>query len=280
MENKHIKPFIKWVGGKRQLIKKIDIELPEKFNNYHEPFVGGGAVFFHMLKNGHIKKNAYLNDLNDRLITTYEVVRDNPKKLMKNLDEYREKSNEEFYKEERKKIEGYKTDLKIASWFIYTNKAGFNGLYRVNSNGGFNVPYGKDDDKKLYEAESIIETSKAMNEIDLKVTSGSFENAFKNIKKGDFVFIDPPYDYEPDVKDGFTRYVNPDFKRELQDKLYDEIKKIHDKGAFFLKTNHSTKYINDKYKEFNIQEVDATRLLNSDASKRKNKVKEVFIKNY
>lgn len=280
MENKNIKPFVKWAGGKRQLIKKIDLELPKKFKNYHEPFVGGGAVFFHMLKKGLLNGEIYLNDLNEKLIKTYEVIYKNPTKVMDKLDEYFEKSNEEFYKQERLKVSEYKKGWEVASWFIYTNKAGYNGLYRVNSSGGFNVPYGKDDDRKLYDRDSIIDTHKAMKKKNIILTNGSFEEAFKNIKRNDFVFIDPPYDYEPVIKNGFTRYTNPDFKREMQIKLFEEIKKIDEKGAYFLKTNHNTEFIKDLYKEFSIEEIDATRLVNSDGTKRKYKVKEVFIKNY
>lgn len=280
MERKNIGPFVKWVGGKRQFIKYIDEILPEKFNNYHEPFAGGGAVFFHLLKNEKINNIAYVNDLNERLIKTYKVVKENPKKLMKKLDEYRELSNEEFYKNERIKIQNYKSELSIAAWFMYVNKAGFNGMYRVNSSGGFNVPYGKNDNKSLYSESNIISTSKAMNEIELNLTSNSFEESFKKIKKGDFVFIDPPYDYEVENKNGFTRYINPDFKREMQIKLSDLIKDIDKKGAYFLSTNHGTKLIRELYKEFDITTKKAYRFINSDANKRKDNAEEVFIKNY
>lgn len=276
----NIGPFVKWVGGKRQFIKYIDEIIPNSFNNYHEPFVGGGAVFFHLLKNGKITKKAFINDLNERLIMTYEEVRDNPNKLMKSLTEYEKKSNEEFYKNERVKIENYKSKTSIASWFIYMNKAGFNGMYRVNSNGGFNVPYGKDDNKRLFVRENILETSEAMNNISLVTSHESYETAFKNIKKGDFVFIDPPYDYEPEVKNGFTRYINPDFKRDMQIKLSELIKEIDKKGAYFLKTNHDTKLIRELYKDFDIKTKDAYRFINSNPKNRKKAAKELFIKNF
>lgn len=280
MERKNIGPFVKWVGGKRQFLKYINEILPTTFNNYHEPFVGGGAVFFHLLKNQKINRKAYLNDLNNRLITTYKVVSEEPNKLMKKLDKYQKNSNETFYKDERKKIQKYKSDLSIASWFIYVNKAGFNGMYRVNSKGGFNVPYGKNDDKSLYSKENIISNYNAMKEIELILSSKSFEESFEKIKKGDFVFIDPPYDYEPEIKNGFTRYINPDFKREMQIKLFELIKEIDKKGAFFLSTNHGTKLIRELYKEFDITTKKAYRYINSDSTKRKNNAKEVFIKNY
>ncbi len=278
---KNIRPFIKWVGGKRQFIKYIDSILPNEFKNYHEPFVGGGAVFFHLLSEEKIKYDAYINDLNTRLIRTYEVVKNNPKKLMSKLDEYRENSNEDFYKQERIKILDFKNKIDIASWFIYVNKAGFNGMYRVNSSGGFNVPYGHDDNKRLYDEENIIETSKAMKSIDnLYMLNVSFEIAFDNIKKGDFVFVDPPYDYDEDKKNGFTRYVNPDFKREFQILLSKKIKEIDKKGAFFLKTNHDTKLIRELYADFDITVKPANRSINSNAKKRSKSSKEVFIKNY
>lgn len=278
--NKNVKPFVKWVGGKRQFLNYIDELIPENFNNYHEPFLGGGAVFFHLLAHNKIKNSAYINDFNVRLIKTYKVVKNNPRGLMKALDEYYNKSNKDFYLNQRIKIESYRTNLEIASWFIYVNKAGFNGLYRVNSTGGFNVPYGKNDNKKLYDEDNIIETSKAMKNIDLNINSNSYEKAFKNIKKGDFVFIDPPYDYEVENKSGFTRYTNPDFKREMQENLAKLIKEIDKKGAYFLKTNHDTQLIRDLYKDFNITRRDAYRFINSNPRARKNATKEVFIKNY
>lgn len=277
---KNIKPFIKWVGGKRQFIKYIDEILPKKFNNYHEPFVGGGAVFFHLIEKGLINKKAYINDLNTRLMITYKTVMNNPKKLMEKLLWYQENSNEEFYKKERINIESYKKEIDIAAWFIYVNKAGFNGMYRVNSTGGFNVPYGKNDEKSLFCKDNIESVSKAMKDIELEILNMSFEEAFKNVKKGDFVFIDPPYDYEEDNKNGFTRYVNPDFKREFQILLAEKIKEISNKGAFFLKTNHNTKLINDLYKDFDITVKPANRFINSNSKKRIKSSEEVFIKNY
>lgn len=278
--NQNIIPFVKWVGGKRQFIKYIETIIPNEFKNYHEPFVGGGAVFFHLLKTDRIKEKAYINDLNKRLMITYKTIKSNPAELMKALDEYEIKSNEDFYINERKNILGYKTYLEISSWFIYVNKAGFNGLYRVNSSGGFNVPYGKNDNKSLYNKEKIISTSKAIKTINLKITSNDYKKSFLMAKKGDFVFIDPPYDYEENKKNGFTSYTYPDFKKNMQIELSEEIKILNDRGVYFLLSNHNTKLINKLYSKFDITILKANRFINSDASKRSKSSEEVFIKNF
>ncbi len=268
-------PFVKWVGGKRNIIKKhLDGLLPKEFNEYYEPFVGGGSMFLHLRP-----KKCYINDINNELITTYNTVKYNPEKLMKKLDEMKSQHSKEFYY----KVRSWKpnNELDTSAKFIYLNKTCFNGVYRVNSKGDFNVPFNGISKEKLnlYDKENILSIHNYMNSSDFKAFNEDYIEFLKKPKKGDFVFVDSPYDYEVGVK-GFDSYNKSSFGQKNQIFLADELKKLDEKGVKFMATNHSTNLIRKLYKDFKIIEINTDRFVNSDPTNRKQAAKEVIIMNY
>lgn len=273
-----ISPFIKWVGGKRQLLPEIEKRLPKKINKYYEPFVGGGALFM-FLQN----KETIINDFSEELINVYIQIKEKPEELMKNLDEYEkqhEKSNEEFYykiREMDRSKDWDKADKSIkAARLIYLNKSCYNGLYRVNKDGHFNVPCNKNKKVKTYDRGNIINLSEYLKNSGVKILQGDFEIACKDAKKGDFIFFDPPYDM---LKNGsFENYTKDGFGVEGQKRLAHLFKELDKKGCYVMLTNHNTPLINELYKDYHIDVVSVKRMINSDAKNRKGE--ETIIYNY
>ncbi|MGL4343411.1 MAG: DNA adenine methylase [Metamycoplasmataceae bacterium] len=264
------KPFIKWAGGKRQLLNRIIPLLPKTFNNYIEPFIGGGALFFALQP-----QKAIINDINKELIVSYETIRDNYLELNKNLNKYQKKHSELFYYEKRKYQP--KTNLNIATRFIYLNKAGFNGLYRVNAQGNFNVPFNKSEKVNLYEVKNIQNINKYLSNSQIKIFNKDFGNILKKAKANDFVFCDPPYD--TDTKQ-FTSYNKTSFGKEEQLRLANYLKELNQKKVKWMLTNHDTSFIKNLYQDFNIKIISVNRSINSNGLKRKNSSNEVIITNY
>jgi DNA adenine methylase len=274
-----MKPILKWAGGKRQLLKVIMNELPEKFNSYFEPFFGGGALFFQLLP-----KNAYINDLNAELINLYTIFQ-NPtflKSLIKELRNYEKRHSEEFYYQIRglDRLPDYEelSQVKRAARILYLNKACYNGLYRVNSNGFFNVPFNGKDKVTLFADANFKEIRDYFKENNIKLTVSDFAENLKLARKGDFVYLDPPYDLIEE-KSSFTSYTKENFTQEDQKRLSNVCMELDKKGVFWLLSNHNTTNIKNLYKHFTIKLVKANRLINSDSSKR-DKIEEVLIKNY
>ncbi|MDD4298494.1 MAG: DNA adenine methylase [Bacilli bacterium] len=273
-----IKPFIKWAGGKRQLISEIERRLPKKFKRYYEPFVGGGALFMHLQNQDNV-----INDLSDELTNAYIQIKDNPHKLMIKLDEYEaehSKRGKEFYYEIRdmdRNEEWHNIDNLIkAVRLIYLNKTCYNGLYRVNKKGYFNVPWNKKVNVRTYESGNIINLSKFLNNSNTKILRGDFESACENANKGDFIFFDPPYDMLGGGS--FESYTKDGFGIKGQKRLAELFKRLDKKGCYVMLTNHNTPLINELYKEFNIDVVSVKRMINSDA---KNRIgEETIIYNY
>jgi len=267
-------PFVKWAGGKRQLLDKIIDKSPHYFYNYYEPFVGGGAVLF-----GLQHKNSFVNDINSHLIHAYKVIKNSPYELMEALDELDEiKLNEDIYKSIREKynthIKNNIYTLETAAFFIYLNKHGFNGLFRVNSKGLFNVPWNKKEYVVSYNRENIIAISQFLQNVTL--INKDFIDAVKGIEKGDFVFFDSPY--APLKPTSFSSYDKKGFKLVDHERLADLFERLDKKGVFCMLTNHNTELINSLYNNYNIEEVNVRRNINSDASKRSGK--ELIITNY
>lgn len=263
-----ITPFVKWVGGKRQLIEKIKNRMPRNYNKYFEPFVGGGALFMELQPS-----KCYINDANSELISAYKIVKSNPQDLMKLLDIHENnhsKSPEEYFYEIRKMDRNANwsevSELDKVARFIYLNKACFNGMYRVNSKGYFNVPFNKKDTVNTYFKENLINISAYLNDKEVFINNGDFEEILKYADKGDFIFFDPPYDLIK--KDSFVSYTKDGFGEEGQRRLAKVAHELSSKGCFVMITNHNTPLINELYKDFNIDVVDAKRMINSDASKR------------
>ena len=272
------KPFVKWAGGKRQIIDKLKQFIPEEYNTYYEPFVGGGALLFELAP-----KKAVINDFNDELMNVYECLKDSGKfeKMCKELNHHEAEHSEEYYYEirnidrDRKKFSKL-ADYKRAARTIYLNKACFNGLYRVNSKNEFNVPFGKKEHVNTYEGQNLGIICGYLNFNDVKLLSVDFEEAVKSAKKGDFIYFDPPYDSDKNI---FTSYTNEGFGKEEQERLAKVFKELDERGCYVMLSNHNTKLINDLYKGYNIHVIEAKRNINSNGKKR-GKVEEVIITNY
>ena len=277
MSNSNIAPFVKWAGGKRQLLSQIKERMPEKYNNYFEPFVGGGAVAFELLP-----EKALINDINKALINAYKQICDAPDAFLKtvnNLDAEMWEDGKKYYYSLREhyndKLMKAEYDVELAALFVFINKHCFNGLYRVNGKGLFNVPYNNSRRVSVDEG-AIRDISKYLQGI--TIIDGDFEEACKGAKKGDFIFIDSPYaplnptSFESYTKEGF----DIESHRRLA-RLYDE---LTERGCYCMLTNHNTKLINGLYgnKGYTIDVVSVKRMINSDASNRVGE--EVIICNY
>lgn len=267
------KPVIKWVGGKRQLINELKSFLPEKYNRYFEPFIGGGALFF-SLKH----QNSFISDYNHELTNLYTIIKDQPNELIQNLKKH--KNTEEYYYEMRaldRDEKKYKrlSNIKKASRFIYLNKTGFNGLYRVNQSGQNNVPYGRYKKPVWLDEENLLECSKLLAHTEIQ--TGDFEIVKEYIQKGDFIYFDPPY--VPLNETSFTSYTHNGFDNDMQQRLKNLCDYIDSIGAYFMLSNSYTEYILDLYKDYDIKTVMANRAVNCKATGR-GKIKEVVVINY
>lgn len=272
------KPFVKWAGGKRQIIDKLKKYLPEDFDTYYEPFVGGGALLFELSP-----QRAVINDSNKELINVYKVLcnEEKFKKMCHTLNHYETSHSEEFYYEIRNKDRNKKSFNRLADYIraartIYLNKACFNGLYRVNSKNEFNVPFGKKKKVNTYEGSNLITVSNYLTMNEVKILCCDFEDAVKNAKKGDFIYFDPPYDSDTST---FNSYTETGFDKEQQRRLAKVYKELDKKGCYVMLSNHNTKLINELYKDYNIHIIEAKRNINSNGKKR-GKVEEVIITNY
>jgi DNA adenine methylase len=273
--NNGIPTFVKWAGGKKQLIEQFKPFFPEKIERYFEPFVGGGAVAFYLLKTHPEINKIYLSDINEELITTYYVIKNHLEELIKLLKEYKKKHNKEFYYQIRSQDIKTLTKVQIATRFIYLNKTCFNGLYRVNSKGGFNVPIGSYKNPLICPEEDLREISKLLQKDDTRVRQ--FYEVLKETKKGDFIYFDPPY--YPLKKASFTTYTKDNFLDKEQKHLAEVFKKLDKKGCKVMLSNSDTPFIKGLYKDFHISIVKATRMINCDATKR-GKINEIVVTNY
>ena len=271
-----LQPFLKWVGGKRQLLPEIRKHYPADYNTYYEPMVGGGAVLFDLTP-----KKAVISDVNPDLIEAYTVIRDSLPELIQSLQKH--SNTQEYFYEIRaldRNEELFKslTPVERVSRLIYLNRTCFNGLYRVNKSGFFNVPFGKYKNPKILNEEGLTSVSKFLNENDIQIKHADFAMAIEETAKGDFVYIDPPYD--PVSKTAsFTSYSKLDFDKQEQVRIKENLDKLHKKGCKVLLSNSATDFIKDLYKDYDVMIVRASRNINSVASKR-GKIDEVLIKNY
>lgn len=276
--NKHydISPFVKWAGGKRQLLPRLSQLIPNDYAHYFEPFIGGGALLMDLQP-----KKAIINDSNTQLINTYSQIKDNVFSVIekltiidKNLLENEPK--EYFYKMRElynSLISNEQLDATMAALFIFLNKHCFNGLYRVNSKGFFNVPYNNSICPSFSE-NNLINLSKYLKKVTL--LNEDFEGACKKAKKNDLVFFDSPY--APLNLTSFDSYTKTGFAEADHIRLSNLFKKLTKKGCYCILTNHNTELINSLYADFKIEHIDVRRAINSDASKRIGK--EVIITNF
>jgi len=270
-----IEPFIKWAGGKSQLLEQFRELLPDddSYNNYIEPFIGGGAVLFFLQP-----KKAIISDLNENLANTYRTIKNNVKELIIILDSFQKKHSKEFYLQLREEFNTKKNDkTRKSAILIYLNKTGFNGLYRVNKKGGFNVPFGQHK-KFSFKKGELIKASKLLKNVTIK--NESFEKVLDNTKKGDFIYFDPPY-YPINGTSKFTTYTKEAFLEEEQKKLAEVFKKLDKKGCKVMLSNSDTKFIKDLYKDYKkyTATVGARRFINCIAEKR-GEITELVIRNY
>lgn len=234
------KPFLRWAGGKSWLLKELKSYLPTDFNNYHEPFVGGGAVFIYLKSIGMIKNNTLLSDQNKDLINVYAAIKEDPNSLIDFLKKY--KNNKDYYYYIRDKK--FQNNIERAAQFIYLNRTSFNGIYRVNLKGKYNVPYGFKKYKQLFDFENIKNIGKLLSNVDLK--NGDFEDYFDRIEKNDLVFLDPPYTVAHE-NNGFIKYNQKIFAWEDQERLERYIHGIKEKQAYFILTNAAHININNLF---------------------------------
>ena len=277
MSNSSIAPFVKWAGGKRQLIPQIRERMPKQFNNYYEPFVGGGAVIFELLP-----ENALINDINRALINAYQMICNHPQEFLheiNRLDAEMWEDGKEYYYSLREhyndKLMKGEFDVELAALFVFINKHCFNGLYRVNGKGLFNVPY-NNSRRNSVDEQSIMEISEYLRNV--TIISGDFEAACEGASAGDFVFIDSPY--APLNPTSFESYTKEGFDIESHKRLANLFDELTARGCYCMLTNHNTELINELYgnKGYTIDVVSVKRLINSDASNRVGE--EVIICNY
>lgn len=269
-----ISPILKWVGGKRQLLSEIMPLINKNCSTYVEPFVGGGAVFFELQP-----KKAIINDFNSELINVYQVVRDNVEELISALEKHNELNSEEYFYEVRgiDRTEQFQemTDVEKAARIIYLNKTCFNGLYRVNAAGHFNSPYGKYKNPNIVNATTLRAMSKYLNKGNIVIRQGDYKEALKGLRKGAFVYLDPPY-MPISTSSSFTGYTENGFSYDHQVELKKECDKLRKKGIAFLQSNSDCPEIRDLYKDYEIITVQARRNINSNAKKR-GEINEVLI---
>lgn len=275
-----VAPVLKWVGGKRQLIEDIEPLIPKKISTYVEPFVGGAAVLFHLQP-----KKAIINDFNSELMNVYQVIKENPNDLIDILEKHKSANSEEYYYETRAldRTSDYENLSKEerAGRILYLNKTCYNGLFRVNSSGQFNAPYGKYKNPTIVNDVTIKAVSNYFNSANLKILTGDYREALKGLRKGAFVYLDPPY-MPLSSSSNFTGYTENGFGYEKQVELRDECLKLNKKGIKFLQSNSYTPEILELYSDssvFKIKVVQAKRSINSKSDKRGD-VSEVLIYNY
>lgn len=277
MSSSSVAPFVKWAGGKRQLLPQIKERMPEQFNNYYEPFVGGGAVTFAILP-----EKAVVNDINKSLVNAYRQICDASEEFLEaihKLDNDMWEDGKAYYYSLRElyndKMMKAEYDVELAALFVFINKHCFNGLYRVNGKGLFNVPY-NNSRKASVDEKSIREISEYLKKV--TILEGDFEAAVESAMEGDFVFIDSPY--APLNPTSFESYTKEGFDIESHKRLADLFDDLTARGCYCMLTNHNTELINELYgnKGYRIDVVSVKRMINSDASNRVGE--EVIICNY
>lgn len=257
------KPFIKWVGGKRHLLNTLLKRIPKTYAGYNECFLGGGALFFELQPN-----NAFLSDINIRLITTYRAIRDSVDDVLQLLEKHKKFHSKEYYLKVRKNINVVRNPVELASLFIYLNKACYNGLYRVNKLGQFNVPIGSYK-TLIFDEENLKNVSKTLQNVEIKHCS--FEES--KIEEGMFFYLDPPYHKT------FSNYNSGGFSEEDHRYLANFCEKLHQKNCFFMLSNSNTDLVRILYKDFNVEYVESRSFVSCKKEGR-NKIKELLIRNY
>lgn len=275
--NKLVSPFMKWVGGKRQLMSSIVEHLPKNIKEYHyiEPFIGGGAVFFNLQP-----KNAIINDYNSELINVYLVIKYHLDELISDLKKHKNESDY-FYKiRGLDRTQDFKqlSTVERASRIIFLNKTCFNGLYRVNNAGEFNAPFGRYKNPNIVNEPILKAVNKYLNANNIIIKSGDYADVLTEANERTFVYLDPPY-HPISENSNFTGYIQGGWDIYDQIRLREVCDELNVKGVKFLLSNSSAPIIKDQYKKYIITNVKANRAINSDGSNR-GEVDELLIRNY
>ena len=262
-------PFLKWAGGKSQLLSQLMPLMPERFGRYHEPFVGGGAVFFALTP-----VHASLSDLNPDLVTCYRVIRDEPDALVRALRSH-VYEKDHFY-EVRSWDPAALEPVERAARFIFLNRTCFNGLHRVNKKGQFNVPFGRYTNPTICDEVNLHRVSASLRHTE--ISCGGFDAVLERARPGDFVYFDPPY--QPiSATSSFTAYTSSAFGPLQQEELAEVCKALDRRGCAFMLSNSNAAFIRELYQGFDVREVYATRAINRDATKR-GPIAELLVRNY
>lgn len=270
-------PLLKWAGGKRQLLPQMREFFPQCFTTYVDPFIGGGAVLFDI-----DPKNAIMNDSNPELINLYTVVKNNPDGLVSALTRHSQNHSKEYFYRiralDREPNFQQCSEIEKAARTIYLNKTCFNGLYRLNRSGQFNVSFGKYDNPKIVNKDEIFAMSEFFNSRNVDMRCGDFSKVLHNLPKGSFVYFDPPY-FPLSKTSSFTGYTKEGFIIEDQIRLSEECNKLNSEGIKFMLSNNDVPEMHELYKEYNIHKMSVNRAINSDKTGR-GKIQELLVTNY
>jgi DNA adenine methylase len=268
------RPFLRWAGGKTKSVPFLRAHIPSDFsriNRYFEPFLGAGSLFFSL-----IPQKAILSDINKELVECYKAVQRNPILISKYLSKHRGKTSERYYYEMRNRYNNSKPSLYKAALFIYLNKTCFNGIWRVNKKGEFNVPYGKQQHPSIPSKEELLRISEALARAE--IIHSNYKDIIDKVQEADFVYLDPPYPPLSNTSN-FTQYTSDGFTEKDHEELALFAKELTQKGCYVLISNSDTGYIRSLYQtDFNIFELEVTRLIRADGHRYK--VKEIAITNY
>lgn len=267
------RPIIKWAGGKAQLLPKLQRHLPpmDRFSHYYEPFVGGAAMFFFLQH-----ERSYLSDTNEELVNLYTVVRDRLDELLCALRRHAKLNSEAYFYQVRAQTPASMDDVERAARVIYLNKTCYNGLYRVNGKGEFNVPFGRYKKPTICDADNLEAASLMLRRATL--SHGDYTRVLHDVGAGDFVYFDPPY-HPLNATSSFTSYTDKNFDANEQARLALEYRRLHAAGAYLMQSNSDTTLIRALYYGFRIETVRANRAINSKGDKR-GPISELLIMNY
>jgi len=251
------KPFLKWPGGKRNILPQITKFLPQEFGTYFEPFVGGGAMFFELANKKLLRGGSVLGELNESLCTTYRTIRDTPEDLIGILRSLKTDKDSFYYVRDEMKCE---TPVETSARLIYLNKTCFNGLYRVNKKGLFNVPYGYRDNPNICDAENILRCSEILKGCQIRCVD--FAECVKDATRGDLVYLDPPY------LGTFCSYTSEGFPLLKQEHAAQTFETLAEKGVYVLMSNSATQWLKDRLKRYNFETIKGRRRISCDSASR------------
>ena len=272
-------PFLKWAGGKGRLLPELERRFPKSFSVYHEPFLGAGAVFFRLVQ-GLKPARCWLGDLNADLILAFQTVRDHTPRLIRELTALREAHSKTSYYRARDEYNERGRDgdgVRRAALLIYLNKTGFNGLYRVNSRGEFNVPFGRYVKPSIFDPRALQATAALLRKAE--IADEDFGSVLDRAQRDDFVYFDPPYD-TLSRSASFTAYGSGGFGPDEQERLAEIFAKLARRKVRVMLSNHDTPLVRKLYEGFHIDAVSMQRLINSNPSLRSNVVGEVIVRSY